>query len=382
MAERTYQLSELEEEKSYLLRLFKLHDIGREVCIPAIVEDYDRSTHVAKVRPLVNHLQYEKGELSPIARSSVYAYVFQSAHGGFILDAPLFKGDTGLLIAGDRDCTTAIDRNSTFLYKGQEGDVKDGEGNVGAKNPDSYEVGKFVHGFFIPFSFAQTDLEDDMGLVIHHAKDADGKDGAERGIRRIIISDDGMRMTVQKESGGDEGVEISLKEDEVRVMRSGEETSDAVMMTDKGLLFEGEIDREQDEVTDVRYNRETNRIQKKSVKKSIRGDFVVGVGEETDWEDTGDVIQSGVALGDAETGGISTISKIDRDEETGESMIYPAGLVAGDNVSLKEEKNVDGRTTITFSSTGGGAEYVKGADTNIVFTDKGNNRIAIDVYYN
>ena len=379
MAERTYQLSELEEEKSYILRLFKLHDIGREGCIPAIVEDYSRDTHIAKVRPLVNHLKYEDGELSAVSRSSVYAYVFQSAHGGFIIDAPLFKGDTGLLVAGDRDCTTAIDRNSTFLYKDQEGEVKEGDGNVGPKDPDSYSVGKFVHGFFIPFSFAQTNLENEDGLVIHHAMDGDG--GNEREIRRVQISDDGMTMSVKKNGVGDTGVEISLKDDEVIVKRSGDST-DVIRLTEDGLLFDGKVDREQEEVTDVRYNGETKKIQKKVVKNGIRGDFIVATGTESEWTDSGVAIQSGVVL-EKPRDGISTVSKID--VEDGEAKVYPAGLVAGDNITLKEEAESDGRTKITISGSGGGGEvkkYVKGDDTNIVFTEVENtNQIKVDVYY-
>ncbi len=39
------------------------------------------------------------------------------------------------------------------------------------------------------------------------------------------------------------------------------------------------------------------------------------------------------------------------------------------------------RLTKTFSTSGGGATYVKGDDTNIVFTPKDDGTIAIDVYY-
>lgn len=288
MADRTYELAELETEKTYLLRLFKLFELKRECCIPAIVEEYDRKTHTATVRPLVNHWKRNADKLEDVGRMPVTVGVLQFAHGGFIIDAPLFRGDTGWLFAGDRAASEVMVANSSFLYKNQREDLKwEDEKNKGAASPDNSDGAHFIHGFFVPCSWAATGLEQGDGLVVHHAKgigkNSKGKD-VEVNVRDIRITDGGIATYLKPVAGEDAGMSFSATEEEASVKRVGADgKTDKVRVCGDGLKFDGEIDREQSVVADIRYDVDSHQIQKKTVTLKVRGDFVVGVSEESDW---------------------------------------------------------------------------------------------------
>lgn len=333
MADRTYELAELETEKTYLLRLFKLYDLKRECCIPAIVEEYNRGTHTATVRPLVNHWKRNADKLEDFARMEVTVGVLQFAHGGFIVDAPLFRGDTGWLIAGDRAALEAMGANSSFLYKDQREDLKwEDEKNKGAASPDNSDSAHFVHGFFVPCSWAKTGLAQGDGLVVHHATGLE-KNGkvvdVEVGVRDVRMTDGGIEASLKPVAGEDAGLTVSLTEEEASVKRVGADGKhDEVRVCADGLKFDGVVDREQSVVTDFRYDVGTHQLQKKTVTHKVRGDFVVGVSEETDWA------------------------------------------------------KIDGGQAVEEDSSGGGCEcaFQAGSDTNIVFNKK-DNIVVVDVYY-
>ena len=69
--------------------------------LPAIVEDYDRPTNVARVRPLIQIMTTE-GEL--VSRAPIQSVkVLQIGGGGFLISFPLAAGDLGWIKASDRD---------------------------------------------------------------------------------------------------------------------------------------------------------------------------------------------------------------------------------------------------------------------------------------
>lgn len=70
------------------------------VCLPAVVLEYDRTNNVAIVVPAIN-IASETGEF--IKQPSLNVSVLQPAGGGFIISLPMKKGDTGFLIFCDKD---------------------------------------------------------------------------------------------------------------------------------------------------------------------------------------------------------------------------------------------------------------------------------------
>lgn len=97
-------------------------------CIPAIVEEYDREKNVVTVQPAISEA-IAGGKY--IERAQLKVPVFQPAGGGFVLSFPLQKGDTGWLIACDRDIS---------LFKQQKTKI----------NPNTYRTHSFEDSFFIP----------------------------------------------------------------------------------------------------------------------------------------------------------------------------------------------------------------------------------------
>ena len=85
-----------------------------QFCMPAIFLGYaddDRASDMAWVQPLVKH-KNSQGVTQDRGRILVPIRNFQ--HGTFMIDAPLVKGDTGWLIAGDRDNTYVLAANNAI----------------------------------------------------------------------------------------------------------------------------------------------------------------------------------------------------------------------------------------------------------------------------
>lgn len=75
---------------------------GLKICCPAVITEYDRKTRRAKVLPLIKYGYLDKdGNRDFKIRQVVNVRVQNMTHGGFSLDFPLFKGDTGWIIASD-----------------------------------------------------------------------------------------------------------------------------------------------------------------------------------------------------------------------------------------------------------------------------------------
>lgn len=249
----TYGIGEVRGAIGFYKTLFRLHDTAMRHCVPAIVRKYDRASGIAQVVPLVMSVcETEAGET--LAERPTYSVpVRRIRHGGFTVDIPLFAGDTGWLIAGDRSSSKARRANSTPLTEEQDGEEYDSEGNSGPKRPDTNAICDFSFGFFIPDYWGSNEVPEGKGMTV--------------------------AFTPSGEDNEDRKVQISIDMDGVSVKRGAE----SVSIGDEGISYEGKPDREQQIVTDIRYDPTSHQLQKRTVTQSVRGDFVVGVSEESDW---------------------------------------------------------------------------------------------------
>ena len=136
-----------------------------ECCMPAIVKSYDRDKHEAVVQPAINMVT-TTGE--QIERAPVAATVWRFMCGGFLIDLPLSEGDTGWLIASDRESSN-VKRTGT------------------AQQPNTYETHKYSNGFFIPDKYGSFSIaaEDDGNMVFQN----------EAGTEKISIGELGTKIT-------------------------------------------------------------------------------------------------------------------------------------------------------------------------------------------
>lgn len=99
-----------------------------EVCQPAIVKSYNREKNTVTLVPAITE-PTATGEF--IERSELEVPVFSPCGGKFIMNFPLEEGDTGWLLACDRDIS---------LFKQQRTVI----------NPNTYRVHTLEDSFFIP----------------------------------------------------------------------------------------------------------------------------------------------------------------------------------------------------------------------------------------
>ena len=248
-----YDLSVLENEPTYIAELFRQYSIGREYCIPCIVTEYDATAHRVDVQPLANHTRDNGREIVDSKRPIVKGVPVRTfAHGGFMISAPLFKGDTGYLVAVDRNCTTIIEDNSTILY----GDDANAEKNKGASIPDDCSLTSFANGFFIPCSWATSEQDDDEkdALVIKGIGKADGDDKWQR----IILKNDGT---------------ITL-----------EVADRKLTIGNDGIVFNGNTEAKLSLIADLQYDVGSHQIQVRRVSAEKSGNVIVNVGDVGNWE--------------------------------------------------------------------------------------------------
>lgn len=281
---------------STLLHLLKVNE---EYVLPAIVKSYNRSTGIARVRPIADNVADNSNNKEVlIPRNEYDVHVVRFCHGGCIVDAPLFVGDTGWLVACDRNCTSAIKANSTILSEDQD---DNNPINEGSKRPDDNSLKSFAWGFFIPDSWGNTNISNSDGLIIKgngvSVESADGPVDV-KGELIEIKSDNGITISSNSGSvyisvGENKKVEVSdghiqatfgdysIRLSEESAIISGKE--DSISINGSGIHFHGPIDIKKPIVTDIRYDYSLRQMQKKTVLAGIRGDFIVSVGEETDW---------------------------------------------------------------------------------------------------
>lgn len=118
-----------------------------ECCLPAIVVSYDRAANRAVLQPAVSEVATSGQKIS---RDKLYDIpVLTMSGGGYFINFPLSPGDTGWIVACDRDI-------SLFKQSLEE------------TAPNTYQKHRFSDAFFVPdkvknFTIAGTDTS---GLVI------------------------------------------------------------------------------------------------------------------------------------------------------------------------------------------------------------------------
>ena len=159
-----FDRAKIKTPAGFFRTLFRLHDIGREGVLPAVVKSYSQETGIATVQPLVDVVRENSDNEEVLSRRPEYSVrVVRFMHGNCIVDSPLFSGDTGWLIAADRNCKDAIDANSQILDGDQDwNDPK----NKGPMRPSDNSLASFAWGLFIPDSWAKNDAPSTTGYRI------------------------------------------------------------------------------------------------------------------------------------------------------------------------------------------------------------------------
>ena len=288
-----YDRGKCKTELGFFQTLFRLKEVDKQGVIPAIVRSYDRKTGIATVQPIVTYVVDTKEGEKLIPRGTYDVSVIRFAHGGFVIDAPLFAGDTGWLIAADRNAKDAKEANSKILNADQD---DENPYNEGFKRPTDDSLRSFSWGFFIPDTWGDTELTKNDGLVI---KDVDEKnvialnDGAieiKRGDNIISISDNGI--TMKERSGNNKvivsksGITASIGNNRVSVTNTNvtlQGPNDTITIDETGPRFRGPIDILLNLVTGLRFDLMSHQLQQRVVLAGKRGDFIVQLGDMTDW---------------------------------------------------------------------------------------------------
>ena len=304
-----YDRGKCKTELGFIQTLFRLKEVDKQGVIPAIVRSYDRKTGIATVQPIVTYVVDTKEGEKLIPRGTYDVSVIRFAHGGFVIDAPLFAGDTGWLIAADRNAKDAKEANSKILNADQD---DENPSNEGFKRPTDDSLRSFSWGFFIPDTWGDTELTKNDGLVI---KDVDEKnvialnDGAieiKRGDNIISISDNGI--TMEERSGNNKVivsksgitassenakaeiqngiVSASIGNNRVSVTNTNvtlQGPNDTITIDETGPRFRGPIDILLNLVAGLRFDLMSHQLQQRVVLAGKRGDFIVQLGDMTDW---------------------------------------------------------------------------------------------------
>lgn len=124
--------------------------MGIQNVTPAIVQSYDKTTNRAIVKPAITGVA-SKGQKIP-KEPYIDIPVLNISGGGFIISFPIKTGDTGWLIACDRNIS---------LFKQ----------NLQESAPNDYRKHKFEDGFFIPDKINNIPINNVDSLLI---KNEDG----------------------------------------------------------------------------------------------------------------------------------------------------------------------------------------------------------------
>lgn len=247
---RQYDLAVLESDPTYVAELFRQNEISRESCLPCIVTAYDASKNTVDVKPLANHTRDNGKEIEEIVRPELKGIpLLRFAHGGFRISSPLFVGDTGYVIAGDRSCRKIIEGNSTELYANDA----NGEKNKGAGKPDDCSLTKFYNGFFVPCSWASSESASGS-LVIEGI----GKAKGDKKWQRIELSNDGTIT-----------IEVADRK---------------LTIGNDGIVFNGNTEGKLSLISDIQYDISSHQIQVRRIPAEKSGNILVNVGDVGRWE--------------------------------------------------------------------------------------------------
>ena len=159
-----YDKRTIEDPSAFFRTLFHLRDIKEERAIPAIVKDYDTKTGEVTVLPMAKYTFDTRDGEAEVDRETVKVRALRICQGGYSISLPIFKGDTGWLIAGDRRCGAAIEKNGEIVVR----DLTDEELKDKTAKPDDCSILNFENGFFVPFSWSVESIGDEKSLVIRN----------------------------------------------------------------------------------------------------------------------------------------------------------------------------------------------------------------------
>ena len=152
----TFDIAETKTPVGFFKALFRLTDATREGCIPAVVVQREDERGLIRVLPIAKTMKQTKDKLIGENKKPLWVRPFKIFHGGFHIHAPLFIGDTGYLIAIDRGCMTAIQKNEKPVDKdGNLDELKE----KNTSNPDDLTPQRYNYGFFLPCSWVLNDGE-------------------------------------------------------------------------------------------------------------------------------------------------------------------------------------------------------------------------------
>lgn len=148
---RTYDLSDIQTEEGFYKTLLDLYYRTRNVCLPAIVTRVQDENGYVIVQPMANYASPTRDGMVHTKRPEVRVWPIQFRHGGYKIHAPLFVGDTGYIIPGDRNCLAAMSANGNVLKHNYE---KISEApNKFTEDLSEFDMNKWEYGFFIPSSW-------------------------------------------------------------------------------------------------------------------------------------------------------------------------------------------------------------------------------------
>lgn len=152
----TFDIAETKTPVGFFKALFRLTDATREGCIPAVVVQREDERGLIRVLPIAKTMKQTKDKLIGENKKPLWVRPFKIFNGGFHIHTPLFIGDTGYLIAIDRDCMTAIQKNEKPVEKdGNLDELKE----KNTSNPDDLTPQRYNYGFFLPCSWVLNDGE-------------------------------------------------------------------------------------------------------------------------------------------------------------------------------------------------------------------------------
>ena len=159
-----YDKRTIEDPSAFFRTLFHLRDIKEERAIPAIVKEYDSKTGEVTVLPMAKYTFDTRDGEAEVDRETVKVRALRICQGGYSISLPIFKGDTGWLIAGDRRCGAAIEKNGEIVVR----DLTDEELEDKTAKPDDCSILNFENGFFVPFSWSVESIGDEKSLIIRN----------------------------------------------------------------------------------------------------------------------------------------------------------------------------------------------------------------------
>ena len=159
-----YDKRTIEDPSAFFRTLFHLRDIKEERAIPAVVKDYDAKTGEVTVLPMAKYTFDTRDGEAEVDRETVKVRALKICQGGYSISLPIFRGDTGWLIAGDRRCGAATEKNGEIVVR----DLTDEELKDRTAKPDDCSILNFENGFFIPFSWSVESIGDEKSLIIRN----------------------------------------------------------------------------------------------------------------------------------------------------------------------------------------------------------------------